>query len=292
MATKKRKHAAPRDLTIAADEDTSHGDATLAARSPERQRLATAIAQRDEAMQAVEAARQALDRGRSRVAEAEAAVEAARAATAEANAQRAEQLEVAAAGGTSPPPSTTHRVKASEDAATDELAAVHAAVEGLRQRLGQAEDRQRAATHMVVALADNLIRRSIAARALAAASAAAERLQRARLFLRLALAPQEVGQVPIYGMRRLGIFDEDWNDAAARHGRERANRRMSDADRARALRDEDFADVRAAAERHLERALADLRDGEERWYSAPELEPWRAARQALIGGDPDAPLPA
>jgi hypothetical protein len=260
----------------------------LPPRSPQRQQLADAIAARAAAERGVEDARQALSHGRDAVAEAESKLEAAVAETAAANERRAAELEVAAGAGDKPPPSTVRRARAAQDDCEDEVNAARAALEGLKARLGNAEDTLRHAEHVVVAHADAILR-SVAKHVLADAEAAAAKLARSRLLLHLALRPHEVGETVIYDRPRRLLFDENWDDAVRAFGKERANRRMWDADRARKLRDENFD--AAAIERFLERGLAELRAADERWRSAPELEAWRACREALQQRDPDAPLP-
>jgi hypothetical protein len=257
-------------------------------RSVERRQLHGAIAQREQAARQVEAARAAVDRGRSALADAEAAAEAAAVATSEANAARAVELEIALGANDPPPPSTVHLAKDAEDAAARELAAASGAVARLRDRLGEAEDKLRWHQHLCVALADNLLRRAVAERALADAEAAAAKLRQARLRLRFVLRPEEAGKVPVYDRRRWAIFDESWDEAAARLGRERANRRAADGDRARKLRDEWFD--AGAIEKHLETALVRLRDGEQQWQRDPAIEAWRACRERLLH-DADTPLP-
>jgi hypothetical protein len=258
-------------------------------RSPQRQQLADAIAQRAAAERSVEDARQALSHGRDAVAEAESKLEAAVAETAAANERRAAELEVAAAGGEAPPPSTVRRARAAQDDCEDEVNAARAALEGLKARLGAAEDRRRHAEHLAVAHADAVLR-SVAKHVLADAEDAIAKLRQARLLLHFFNRP-ETPRVPAMGLQP-SLFSEDYARAVHEFGKARAERRFWDADKAVKLRNAGLSDeLSAAVERFLERGLAELRDSDARWTNAAELEAWRAAREALMN-DPDAALPA
>jgi len=255
-----------------------------------RSKLATAIAERDASRKVLADANQAIDRGQGMVEAAESRLAAAEAATAASRTQRAQELAASMVeAGTTVLASPTRDARIEEADARDDFDAACAALAGLQKRLGDAEDGLRAADHKVVATADAVIR-SVGEAALTEACEAALRLQRCRILMHFLLAPERAGQPVIMGVQR-PVFGEEWADSVRTFGQERASRRARADEEARKMRDDPFAALRADLERHLDRALQGVHDGEQRWNADPSLTPWIEARDALMRG-PDAPLPA
>lgn len=258
-------------------------------RSPERQHLADAIAEREECKRRVRDARGAIARGEDMVAAAKSRLAAAEASTAASRTRRAQELAHAVEAGTTVLASPTREARIEEADAQDDLDAARAALVGLQKRLGDAEDAFRAAQAMVVAAAD-IVLRSEARRVLAEACAAAEALKRCRTVLLYFQRPEAAGQNPHIGIQKPAI-GEDWAHAVREFGPERASRRAAADREAMRLRDEGFAgETEAAIRRHLDFVLGEIHQGDRRWWSSPDLAPWVAARAALMD-DPDAPLP-
>jgi hypothetical protein len=254
-------------------------------RTAARQALADAHAAKSQAEKDLESARLAFTRGKHAVAKTAERLQTEQDALATSTAARAQQLAYAADMDTAPPPAMTGRARARELEAEDEHAATVAALAVLQARVDEAEDAHRAASMMVIACTDRILR-GLAKRTLADAVDATLRLKKARLLLHFLDCPEAAGKVPHLGVQR-SVFD----DEIAFEG-ERGWRRADATKAAAAVRDEGFASETAAAIKcHLELALGSIYQGEQQWSLAPELAPWVAARDALIGGDADAPLP-
>jgi hypothetical protein len=262
------------DLKLAATEEKP--------RSAERQALADAHAAKAQAEKDLESARRAFTRGKDAVAKTAIRMEVAEADMATASEFRAKQLAAAAELDEPAPPATMGRVKREIDDAEAEHAAAISALDVLLKRgVENGEDALLAAEHRIIAYTDAILR-SVAHRALADACQAAISLRKNRLLLQFLERPQAVGRVPHLGIQR-GVFDD-----GTAFGGERAWRREKAAKEAASIRDAGFASA-AAIRRHLEVGLANIDAGQ--WPLAPELVEWREAREALLAGDCDYPLP-
>jgi hypothetical protein len=258
------------------------------ARSPERTALADAISRRAACEQAREAGQRALARATEALAAVEAKIQDLTGATARASEQDACETAEAYASGKAPPPSsTTKKARAALADAQDEAEAARGAVTKLRSNLGDLEDAVLHSRNLVVAHADNVLR-AAAGQALAEAETLALRLRELRPLLWYFLDPSVTPDTALSTPRR-GVFSLDWAHEAHQLGKDRARERSFAASDAARVRDRAFNEELGPAIKRFVEAPPDL--VEWNWPRLPSLAPWHKCREALIAGDPDAPLP-
>jgi hypothetical protein len=230
------------------------------ARSAEREKLASAIAEAQETQRAADGVRHAIARAADMVSKARTRLEAAQAAVASAKEQQAYRLAAAAASGTPAAlASTMKQARADEVDAQDEIDAAEAALAQLKAQLAGAEEASQLAAHRRIAAVDAVMR-VVAANFFADTEQVVEELLARRAVLRFLREPDPLHQ-PL-------------NFYVARE------------------RDEPFAEMRNQIQRHLLNSVGRLRDdgnGED-WRGHEKLKPWSSAREALFS-DADTPLP-
>jgi hypothetical protein len=260
-------------------------------RSPERAALADSIARRDAASLALTAGQAAVERAKDAITAAEAKVDRLRHALAHGTEADADAMADAMASGRAPAPSSAARkARTALEDGEHELAAATSALAKLRANQGRLEDTILHAQNLVVARADVVLRAS-AGQALAAAETAALQLRELMPVLQYfrdpSITPQDVLSTPRHPPFSL---DWNWNVEVRRFGRERARERGYAAGDAVRVRDGAFNAELGPAIKAFVEAPPHLNGWN--WHRHPSLEPWHKCREALIAGDPDAPLPA
>jgi hypothetical protein len=239
-----------------------------ASRSPERTRLAEALAAAKQTEQAADDARRAIVRAGDAVKKAESTLERARAEIAERREQNVRLLTEAAQKGAPVAPSTAIReARRAESDAADHLDIAKTAAADLRERLPELEEAARHSKNMIVVRVDAVIRNA-AERQLQQAKAAEAAYVKQRAVLHFMDCPQLNETRPVHGLVPAPFESHDFwaNDA----------------------RDEAFAEMKEAIDDFLHRQIFSF---DAQWNKHEAVLPWIRARAALFT-DPDAQLPS